>query len=157
MNSFVCNWGSLIELGRSPEKEAMPTPFDRRYHLTSKEFWSAYFGQEHTLFTLTSKSHYYSPRTLYPTAQITLSQTPSHSSEWLHCQQAQYRRWFTMKHSKADLSPKIQPPICLDYRACNRATELHERGTYEKGWCVIHWSSRKAKPQSTGCSKSRST
>ena len=88
---------------------------------------------------------------------IQLPKSPSHSLEWPYCQQAQYRRWFTMKHSKADLSPKIQSPICLDYRVCNRATELHERGTCEKGWCVIHWSSRKAKPQSTGCSKARST
>ena len=69
-----------------------------------------------------------------------------------------YSLWNKVKQtSRPQVILKIQPPICLDYRVCNRATELHERGTCEKGWCVIHWSSRKAKPQSTGCSKARST
>ena len=49
---------------------------------------------------------------MYPTAQIALSPTPSHPwvpPEWPYCQQAQCRRWFTVKHSKAGLQTSSHP------------------------------------------------
>ena len=70
---FVCNWGSPIELGRSPEKEAMPSLFDRGYNLTSQEFWSAYFGQEHA--TYTAHTHQQITQLL---AKSTVSNCPNH-------------------------------------------------------------------------------
>ena len=89
----------------------------RRYHLTSKELWSAYFDQE----TYTVLTHQQIPLLLaksalscwmYPTAQITLYLTPSHPwvpPEWPYCQQAQRRRWFTVKHIKAGLQTSSHP------------------------------------------------
>ena len=47
---------------------------------------------------------------MYPTAQIALSPTPSHPwvpPEWPYCQQAQFGRWFTVKHSKAGLQIQV--------------------------------------------------
>jgi hypothetical protein len=47
---------------------------------------------------------------MYQTDRITLSPTPiSHPcvpSEWPYCQQAQWGRWFTVKHSKAGLQTR---------------------------------------------------
>ena len=49
---------------------------------------------------------------MYPTAQTTLSPTPSHPwvpPEWPYCQQAQCGRWFTVKYSKAGLQTLSHP------------------------------------------------
>ena len=49
---------------------------------------------------------------MYPTAQITLSPTPSHllvSPEWPYCQQAQCGPMVTVKHSKAGLQTSSHP------------------------------------------------
>ena len=55
-----------------------------------------------------SALHYW----MYPTAQITLSPTPSHPwvpPEWPYCQQAQCGHWFTVKHSNACLQTSSHP------------------------------------------------
>ena len=64
---------------------------------------------------------------MYPTVQIALSSTASHDwvpPEWPSCQQAQWGRWFTMKHSKVKQAsrPKVilKTLICLDYKARNK-------------------------------------
>ena len=81
---------SITVARRAPDKEARPSPYhycslllDWRYHLTSIELRSAYFDLE----TYTVLTHQQIPLQLaksalscwmYPTAQITLSPTPSH-------------------------------------------------------------------------------
>ena len=59
---------------------------------------------------------------LYVSKSINYSFSPSHpwvSPGWPYCQQAQCRRWFTVKH-RPQVILKTQSPICLDYRTRNR-------------------------------------
>ena len=47
-----------IELWQPQDKEAMPIPFGRRYHLNGLELWSAYFGQKPTLHSAHSPANH---------------------------------------------------------------------------------------------------
>ena len=124
LNRENCLFVLITVSRRAPDKEALPSPYHycslllwRRYHLTSKELLSAYFDLE----TYTVITHQRIPLLLaksalscwmYPSAQTTISPTPSHPwvpSEWPYCQKAQCGCWFTVKHSKAGLQTSSHP------------------------------------------------